>query len=329
MSTEPLISVIIPVYNAGALLCQSLDSLLNQTFRDWEAVCVDDGSIDGSADWLDEYAERDSRIKVVHKLNGGVSSARNCGLEHASAPYITMLDADDYFAPTALEELYSCMHAHDCDVVCCTMRKVFEDGHTEDERARFSNGLHKAAPADIYRFAMRSPCCKLYKHSILNREKIRFPLGIPICEDDVFVVSYWYHVKSFYMLDKPLYNYVQSESSVLKKLGEGRLPLECYMATLDVPVMIYRYIQSKDPSDELRRTWATLLFKSQCHIGLWMLECNINNDHKLLLSEKNRNNKKEIRHDVSSLRASCMENYIGMIRKLKSWLRKICLILKS
>ena len=317
MSTEPLISVIIPVYNAGALLCKSLDSLLNQTFRNWEAICVDDGSIDGSGDKLDEYAARDPRIKVVHQPNGGVSSARNCGLEHASAPYVTMLDADDYFAPTALKQLYSCMQTHDCDIVCCTMRKVFPDGHTEVEQTRFGCGLHKAAPADIYRFSMRSPWCKLYKRSIIEQGKNRFPLGIPICEDDVFVVSYWYHVRSFYMLAEPLYNYVQSESSVLKKLGAGTLPIDFYLATLDVPILIYRYIQSQGASDKLSRVWATLLFKSQCHIGLWMVECIHNQEKRALIIRKFREIKSELSRCVPVLYMQWTQLSVVVTRQVK------------
>ena len=320
MSTEPLISVIIPVYNPGALLCKSLDSLLNQTFRDWEAICVDDGSIDGSGDRLDEYAARDSRIKVVHQPNGGVSSARNCGLEHAAAPYVTMLDADDYFVPTALEQLYSCMQTHDCDIVCCTMRKVFPDGHTEVEQTRFGSGLHKAAPADIYRFSMRSAWCKLYKRSLIEQGKNRFPLQIPICEDDVFVVSYWYHVKSFYMLTEPLYHYVQSESSILKKLGEGALPIDYYLATLEVPILIYRYIQSQGASNNQLRVWEKLLFKSLCHIGSWMLGCNRNKEYRLLIREKTRHNKKELTQDVSVFHSFCIENYVRLSRTLKKFL---------
>lgn len=319
MLIEPLVSVIIPVYNAGALLRQALDSLLNQTFPDWEAICVDDGSIDGSGDLLDEYAGRDFRIKVVHQPNGGVSSARNCGLEHAVAPYISMLDADDCFAPTALEQLYSCMQAHDCDIVCCTMRKEFPDGHIEIEQTSFCNGLHKAAPADIYRFSMRSPWCKLYKRSIIEQGKIRFPLGIPICEDDVFVVSYWYHVKSFYMLDKPLYNYVQSESSILKKLGEGSLPLECYMATLDVPSRIYRYIFSQKPEPDILKMWSRLLLKAQCNIDLWMLECVKNNDYISKLHEKIKKTRAIIKENIPFVEYS----YIILLSYLKRYVRKI------
>ena len=328
MLTEPLISVIIPVYNAGALLCQSLDSLLEQTFRDWEAICVDDGSIDGSGDKLDEYAARDSRIKVVHQPNGGVSSARNCGLEHASAPYVTMLDADDYFVPSALEQLYSCMQEHDCDIVCCTMRKVFPDGHTEVEQTRFGCGLHKAAPADIYRFSMRSPWCKLYKRSIIEQGKNRFPLGIPICEDDVFVVSYWYHVKSFYMLDKPLYNYVQSESSVLKKLGEGRLPIEYYMATLNVPLMIYRYIESNNPAEDCLKQWKLLLFKSQLHILEWMCECNRNRAEQKQLRAQGRSHVRYICENMSLFTMMNIGTKVKVSRCVKTFVHRVKSVIK-
>ena len=323
MITEPLISVIIPVYNVEASLHLALDSLLNQTFRDWEAVCVDDGSIDGSGACLDEYAGRDSRIKVIHKENGGVSSARNCGLKLARAPYITMLDADDYFEPSALEQLYLCMKENDCDVVLCTMRKIFSDGRAEIENVYFDAGLHVATPADIYRFAMRSVFCKLYKRDILNRKKIHFPLGIPICEDDVFVVSYWYHVQSFYMLTKSLYNYVQSESSVLKKLGEGRLPIESYMATLEVPTKIYHYILSQRPQTDMLRVWCRLLLKAQCNIDLWMLECAKNNEYVPKLREKIKQMRAIIKKQISFWEYSYIVGYTYLKRFVRKVIKKL------
>lgn len=272
MSTRPQISVIIPVFNAGNLLKQSIESLMNQTFFAWEAVCVDDGSTDGSAQVLDCFALQDSRIKVIHKQNGGVSSARNSGLDNAHAPFITMLDADDYLHPQSLEKLYYAMQTHDCDIVCCSMKKIYKDGHVEEDKSPFESGVYDAAPEDIYRFSMRSPCCKLYKKELIENGGIRFPLGVPVCEDDVFVVSYWCHVRRFYMLNEYLYNYVQSNSSVLKKLGKGQLPYVSYRATMDVPILIYRYIESQGGAQI--QTWAKILLKSQYHIGLWMLECN-------------------------------------------------------
>lgn len=246
---------------------------MQQTMSNWEAICIDDGSTDGSAAILDAYAAKDSRIKVIHKQNGGVSSARNRGIEESTAPYISMVDSDDFLAPDALEKLLEAAQKDDCDLVCCTMKKIYSNGHTETEQSRFAAGIHDAAPSDIYRFAMRSPCCKLYKRDIIEREKIRFPLNVPICEDDVFVVTYWFYVKRFYMLNEPLYSYLQSESSVLKKLGNGELAYESYAATLRVPILIYNNIVSNIQNDPDRRKWSHILLRSQFNILEWMCEC--------------------------------------------------------
>ena len=102
----PAISVIVPVYQAEALLPQCVESVLAQTFSDWELLLIDDGSRDGSPTLCDGYAARDPRIRVFHKPNGGVSTARNLGLEQATGPYIAFLDADDTFEPAALETLW-------------------------------------------------------------------------------------------------------------------------------------------------------------------------------------------------------------------------------
>ncbi len=102
----PAISVIVPVYQAEALLPQCVESVLAQTFSDWELLLIDDGSRDGSPALCDGYAAKDPRIRVFHKPNGGVSTARNLGLEQATGPYIAFLDADDAFEPAALETLW-------------------------------------------------------------------------------------------------------------------------------------------------------------------------------------------------------------------------------
>ncbi len=101
----PYISVIIPVYNAAAYLRECIDSLLSQTFTDWEALCVDDGSTDESGIILDEYAAKDRRIKVFHQSNKGVSAARNFALESAKGEYVCFLDGDDIFDRDFLERV--------------------------------------------------------------------------------------------------------------------------------------------------------------------------------------------------------------------------------
>ena len=100
---NPSFSIIIPVYNVAPYLCECLNSILNQTFQEWEAICVDDGSTDRSGEILDDYCRMDSRFKVIHKENGGVSSSRNVGIDSATGDWIAFVDADDVWAPWTLE----------------------------------------------------------------------------------------------------------------------------------------------------------------------------------------------------------------------------------
>ncbi|MDR0485368.1 MAG: glycosyltransferase, partial [Elusimicrobiota bacterium] len=111
------ISVIIPVYNVEAYLRRCLDSVVNQTFKNLEIICVDDGTKDNSVSILEEYAARDGRIRIFHKENGGLSSARNYGLKYATAPYIAFLDSDDWLELDALEISYRTMRESGADLI--------------------------------------------------------------------------------------------------------------------------------------------------------------------------------------------------------------------
>ena len=111
------ISVIVPVYKAEAWLARCVDSILAQTFRDLEVILVDDGSPDGSGALCEGYAAADSRVKAIHKANGGVSSARNAGIEAASGEWVAFVDSDDWLEPDYLERLADRLTGPDCDVV--------------------------------------------------------------------------------------------------------------------------------------------------------------------------------------------------------------------
>lgn len=125
---KQLISVIIPVYNVEKYLKKCVNSVLAQTFHNLEIILVDDGSTDASSEICDEYAKMDPRIFVIHKENGGLSSARNAGLKRATGDYITFLDSDDYISNTSYDELYDAMQGK-VDVIACTcFRRVAESG---------------------------------------------------------------------------------------------------------------------------------------------------------------------------------------------------------
>lgn len=122
------ISIIVPVYQVEKYISQCIESILSQTFTDFELILVDDGSKDNSGKICDEYATKDKRIKVIHKENGGAAVARNSGMDKATANYFTFIDGDDYIVPTMLECLYKTILEKDADIVACNYRYVFENG---------------------------------------------------------------------------------------------------------------------------------------------------------------------------------------------------------
>ncbi|MBO5360736.1 MAG: glycosyltransferase family 2 protein [Clostridia bacterium] len=128
MKTQALISVIIPVYNVEEYLCECIDSVINQTYKNLEIILVDDGSTDSSGKICDEYAEKDSRISVVHKENSGPSKTRNIGIEHAKGEYIYFLDSDDYIELNALELLVNTAESNSADLVFFDAHSFSDDG---------------------------------------------------------------------------------------------------------------------------------------------------------------------------------------------------------
>ena len=139
-----LITVIVPIYNMEAYLCTSLDRLLQQSFQDYEILLIDDGSKDSSGEICDRYAREHSRIRVVHKPNGGLSTARNAGIEHARGEYLTFCDPDDWFEPDAVETAY---------------RRIAENGN---DFAYFNTYIYMEDSgrqnADAHRLAADSAC---------------------------------------------------------------------------------------------------------------------------------------------------------------------------
>ena len=127
MNAAPKVSVIIPVYNTELYLRQCLDSVVNQTLRDIEIICVDDGSTDGSMEILREYQAKDDRIKILSQEKSNAGSARNLGLSIAEGEYLSFLDSDDFFELTMLEHMFACAKSGNADIVICEMKVYYED----------------------------------------------------------------------------------------------------------------------------------------------------------------------------------------------------------
>ena len=132
MGQEKLLSVIVPVYNVETYLPRCVDSILQQSYENMEVILVDDGSQDGSGKICDEYAARDSRVKVIHKENGGLSSARNAGLDTAAGEYLTFVDSDDWIEPDAYCPMIALLEENNAALVCGGRYDV--DGKTGERK---------------------------------------------------------------------------------------------------------------------------------------------------------------------------------------------------
>ena len=124
---NPLISVIVPIYNVEEYLNRCVESIVNQTYQKLEIILVDDGSPDNCPRMCDDWAKKDSRIKVIHKENGGLSDARNAGMKITTGEYISFIDSDDYIETCMIEILYEAIKKYDCDIASCRVRIVMDD----------------------------------------------------------------------------------------------------------------------------------------------------------------------------------------------------------
>ena len=192
MTQKPVVSIIVPVYNAEKYLHRCIDSILVQTCMDWELLLIDDGSKDSSGDICDEYAAKDSRIRVFHKENGGVSSARNLGLNHAQGEWVTFVDSDDWIKPLYLGHLI--VYAHTVDLVIA-YATVFRENNKEGVEEKYPEHDITAENFSLLfeQNAMSwhtSPWSKLYKRKIIENYRLRFEEDVHIGEDAIFLYSY-------------------------------------------------------------------------------------------------------------------------------------------
>ena len=177
------VSVICPVYNAERFLGRCVDSVLSQTLPDFELILVDDGSTDGSGMICDEYASADSRVKVIHKGNGGVSSARQAGMESASGEYFIHIDSDDWVDRGLLERMYGTALREDADVVCCDFYQVFKDRRVLSRECHPEYSQRMIAEALAGGRMAHSLCNKLIRRSVFNDYGLCFPAGMMVAED--------------------------------------------------------------------------------------------------------------------------------------------------
>ena len=215
---QPQISIIVPVYKAEAYLHRCIDSLLNQTFIEFEILLIDDGSPDKSGEICDEYAKKDNRIRVFHKENEGVSSARQCGIDNALGEYTIHTDPDDWVEPNMLEELYNKAKEVDADMVICDFYEEYINKQIykkQEPSALDSNTVLK----ELFQHLHGSCWNKLIKRTCYNKYNVKFPFELKCNEDQYVCASILLHEINIVYLPKAFYHYSQEVNlnSLVKK----------------------------------------------------------------------------------------------------------------
>ncbi len=221
---EILISIIIPVFNTPyKSLKGSIDSILAQHFYNYEIILVDDGSKDDCAKQLDQIAERDLRIKVIHQSNGGVSNARNTGIRVASAPYIAFVDADDVIAENFLEEAATYISEYSPDIIFGELEYVpgrnikQNNGRVEEFKAdnieEVKSSLLGIKPRKLEYTVLGTPCARIYKTE--HARNALFPEGVPLCEDQIFNRRILNEASKVLIVPHIWYYYIQNDFSAM------------------------------------------------------------------------------------------------------------------
>ena len=204
--STPKISVIVPVYKVEAYLHRCVDSILAQTFQDFEVLLIDDGSPDRSGEICDEFARKDRRVRVFHKENGGVSSARNVGLDNARGEWVCFVDADDWIEPFLLAHLLICVMKHDVDAILYNFKKEISPN-----KFVVDHTLGRDVLVDVD----TNIICTIFKGQVFNYlfrtaqirvHSLRFDENIHYAEDVLFIIQYLGYVQHIYYTDLAYYN---------------------------------------------------------------------------------------------------------------------------
>lgn len=241
-----LISVIVPVYNVEKYLERCLDSILRQTYTNLEILVIDDGSKDNSGKICDEYEAKDSRIKVIHKINGGLSDARNAGLKIATGEYIGFVDSDDYIADDMFETLYNLSENNSADISIVSFYEIYKDKIIGVRNDKTLTKMTKEEAlkellidTNIQSYAWN----KLFKKELF--EGLNFPVGKNF-EDIATTVLLFEKAENVVVLQEPKYYYLRRDDSII-----GHRNSKTYIDYLEVIYDKYMYLKDKYPNIEV------------------------------------------------------------------------------
>lgn len=265
-----LFSIVVPVYGVEKYIHKCVDSILNQTYKDFELILVDDGSKDNCPKILDGYAEKDSRIKVVHKENGGLVSARKAGVKVATGDYIVSVDGDDWVKENYLEVFANIAQNNDVDMMCCGYIKAYEKENL-NRPLRFNEGYYsyQQIKEQIFprlienEYAESFPpsvCFKVVKREIMNNALQHIDNRVVVGEDSLCTCLIFSVVKNVYICKECLYYYRQNDLSITKtkKAQDMQTPMIRYSTIQKVAEKECAY----DFSEQIYRATVHSLFNA-------------------------------------------------------------------
>ena len=258
-----LISVIVPIYKVEAYLIRCVESIVNQTYQNLEIIFVDDGSPDNCSKVCDEWSIKDSRIKVIHKKNGGLSDARNAGMKIATGKYISFIDSDDYVALDFFETLLSVMEKENSDIAECNVVKFYEDGRSEkysDDLAITTFDTESALTGLIAENPFHQHVWnKLYKTQLVK--DIHYAVG-KLNEDEFWTYQVFGRAQKVSKINKTMYYYFQRSSSIMGESYNIRR-----LDALEGKANRQKYIEERFPSLATQAKidfYGSCLFAYQC-----------------------------------------------------------------
>lgn len=214
----PLVSIVMPCYNNGQTLVRTVKSIQAQTQKDWELIAVDDGSKDDTLSVLENLARGEARMRVIHQENGGVSAARNAGMDAAKGQWIFFIDADDHLLAHALDHLLA-MTDEETDIVCGAYEMHFRDEGGRIEKHACASGDLQTVLESLIRgdSALNSMCARLYRTERLRNAAVRAPLGVKVGEDVLFNLDAFMAARAWRMSEETIYIYEFGGNSAMTR----------------------------------------------------------------------------------------------------------------
>lgn len=220
---SPYISVIVPVYNTEKYLPRCLDSLVNQTYKDIEIICINDGSKDNSLNVLNDYAKKDKRIKVINQENQGVSCARNAGIDKSKGKYISFIDSDDYVDLDMYETLINSLKDKEYDILAFGYDLVDPKTGESKKGSDIQNGIFDACEFLDFNYNLQGVVNTLYKKSIIDENRLRFTPSVSYGEDILFRQMYILKVEKMKMMNRVFYHYVYDDEAAKQKYTNDKI----------------------------------------------------------------------------------------------------------